>query len=238
MLAAMPSQPPDPPEGAPRGSPESNEPEWRPHAQPSVRVLRPGETSSAEPGRPPAAESSVEAEAQPPIIEDVAPSRLPRVLGVNFAGGAAYLAVIERPNRPRLDLADVITPAAGLASGERLRGFSDQVARTLRELRVASVAIARPLRPSNWRYADAFERASLETCIVLEAHRASVPLDWVGQSHAANVIGLPLDRLDEALPAKLRIERTARWADRYPAVLVALAVALAGSGATTDSRPA
>ena len=234
MLSAMPPRAPEPSGAAPGGNAEDKEPEWRPHAQPSVRVLRPGEPGSSEPVVPPPPE--VEPEPEQPVGE-AAPSRLPRVLGVNLAGGAAYLAVIERPNRPLLGLADVISPRVGFESGERLHDFSEKVARTLRELRVSSVAIARPLRPSNWRYADAFERASLETCIVLEARRLSMPLDWVGQSHAANVIGLPLDRLDDALPAKLRIERTARWTDRYPAVLVALAVALAGSGATTDSRP-
>jgi len=125
-----------------------------------------------------------------------------------------------------LDLVDQLGPAAETDDSQRLANFAARTGRILRDLGIAVVAVARPLRYTNWTYANAFERVSLETCIMLEAHRLSLRFESVGQNHAANVVGLPAQQLTDSLPARLRIPKTAEWPNRYPALLVALAVAL------------
>ena len=163
-----------------------------------------------------------EEDEQPPahrVIRD-------RVLGVNFAGDVAHLAIVEPPDRAVLDIAEQLSPADDDDESRRLAGFAERSARVMRDLGIAVVAVARPLRYTNWTYANAFERISLETCLMLEAHRLALRFESIGQNHAANVVGLPVQQLTDSLPARLRIPKTAEWPNRYPALLVALAVAL------------
>jgi len=202
-----------------------------PDERSGVRILRPDDRSG-EPRRqvrqaPPLPTGEPEAtifdeeDEQPPhrVIRD-------RVLGVNFAGDVAHLAVVEPPDRPVLDIADQVSPTADTDDSRRLAEFADRAGRIMRDLGVAVVAVARPLRYTNWTYANAFERISLETCLMLEAYRLELRFESVGQHHAANVVGLPAQQLTDSLPARLRIPKTAEWPNRYPALLVALAVAL------------
>jgi hypothetical protein len=148
-----------------------------------------------------------------------------RVLGVNIDTGVAYLAVVETPDRVRLDAPDRIAPAAELETHVALADFAQRVARLLREQEIDAVGIVRPMRYANWRYAEAFARVSVETCIMLEASRQSLRFEWVGQQHASNVLGVPVERLSESLATRLGVERGATWSKRCPAMLVALAIA-------------
>jgi hypothetical protein len=151
--------------------------------------------------------------------------RVRRVLGVNIDTGVAYLAVVETPDRVRLDAPDRIAPAAELETHVALADFAQRVARLLREQEIDAVGIVRPMRYANWRYAEAFARVSVETCIMLEASRQSLRFEWVGQQHASNVLGVPVERLSESLATRLGVERGATWSKRCPAMLVALAIA-------------
>jgi len=148
------------------------------------------------------------------------------VLGVNIADGVAYLAVVDPNGHPRLDLVHQLVPARVDDESELLADFSRRATEMLRDLTVGSVAIARPLRYTNWTYASAFERISLETCLMLAAHELGLRFESVGQHHAANVVGLPLKGLGDALRTKLRLDRSVDWQNRWPALLVALGVAL------------
>ncbi|HSO96390.1 MAG TPA: hypothetical protein VLV81_10150 [Acidimicrobiia bacterium] len=216
--------------GAPTDFEEISDSPRTPDERSGVRILRPDDRS-AEPRRqvrqvPPPGETL-----EPDLVdvddeEPVHTATRDRVLGVNFVGDVAYLAVVEPPDRASLDLADQLQPAAQDDDSRRLANFSARTSRILRDLGIAVVAVARPLRYTNWTYAAAFERVSLETCIMLEAQRLSLRFESVGQHHAANVIGLPAQQLTDSLPARLRIPKTVDWPNRYPAVLVALAVAL------------
>ncbi|HZP31056.1 MAG TPA: hypothetical protein VFC99_19060 [Acidimicrobiia bacterium] len=154
-----------------------------------------------------------------------APPRVRRVLGVNIDGGVAYLALVDVPDRVRLDRVDRLAPVGDLEPHAALTDFSTRFARLLRELEVDAVGIVRPLRYANWRYADAFARVSLETCIMVEASRQSLRVEWVGQQHAANVLGVPAERLSETLASRLGVERGPGWSKRSPALVVALAIA-------------
>lgn len=201
-----------------------------PDERSGVRILPPDDRSG-EPRRqvrqvPPPGETF---EAALVETEDEEPAHIAtrdRVLGVNLAGDVAHLAVVEPPDHAVLDLVDQLGPAAETNDSARLANFATGTGRILRDLGIAVVAVARPQHYTNWTYVNAFERVSLETCIMLEAHRLSLRFESVGQNHAANVIGLPARQLTDSLPARLRIPKTADWPNRYPAVLVALAVAL------------
>jgi hypothetical protein len=207
---------------------DADESPRRPDERSGVRILQPDEQAGA-PRRqvrrvPPPGER-----AEAVLVEEEEPQHTPtrdRVLGVNIAGSVAHLAVIEPPDRAVLDLVDQLSPASDADESRRLASFADGAARVLRELGIAVVVVARPLRYTNWTYANAFERVSLETCWMLEAHRLSLRFESIGQQHAANVVGLPAEQLTDSLPARLRIPKTPEWSNRYPALLVALAVAL------------
>jgi hypothetical protein len=146
-----------------------------------------------------------------------------RVLGVNVVDGVAYLMVVDASGTPLPETADRVAPPADGDSGKRLAAFSEIIARGLRSQRIDVVAVARPVRYTNWRYADAADRAALETCIALAAHANGVHFESVGQHHAANVIGLPMSRLGDLLASRLGIHKTPSWRERWPALLVALA---------------
>jgi hypothetical protein len=155
------------------------------------------------------------------IASDTGPRQ--RVLGVNIADGSAYLAVLDDDGSLRLELADRVVPPREGSDADRLAGFAADIGGLLRIADVGVVAVARPERYSNWTYTDAFERISLETCIVLQAQAQGVRYESVGMNHAANVVGLPLARVSERLAGRLGIRKTRSWPDRWPALLVALA---------------
>jgi hypothetical protein len=207
---------------------DASEPPRRPDERSGVRILQPDAQTGA-PRRqvrrvPPPGET-----ADAVLVEDEEPPHVPtrdRVLGVNIIGDVAHLAVIEPPDRAVLDLVDQLSPTSDADDSRRLAKFAEGAAHVLRELGIAVVVVARPLRYTNWTYANAFERVSLETCFMLEAHRLSLRFESIGQQHAANVVGLPAQQLTDSLPTRLRIPKTPDWTNRYPALLVALAVAL------------
>ncbi len=130
----------------------------------------------------------------------------PRVLGVNISDGTAYLAILEASGKPRLELADRVVAERELDDADRLARFAGDVGRVLASTRIGVVAIARPERYTGWTYPEAFERVSLETCIVLAAQTRGIRYESVGQNHAANVIGLA------AHPG----QRTALGSPRHP----------------------
>lgn len=163
--------------------------------------------------------------AEPPPETD-APVVRSGVLGVNIADGLVYLAIVEPSGTPRLDLANQLVPVDDDDPSIRVGEFAEEVTETLRNLPVGTVAMARPLRYSNWTYSSAFERVTLETCFMLACHQLDLRFESVGQHHAANVVGLPLAGLGDSLRAKLHLDRSVDWQNRWPALLVALGVAL------------
>ncbi len=228
--------------GAPPG-PQQPRPErgGSPSEQQSgVRILRP--QTPADPYVGPAVqqvESAPDEPAAPPPVEP--PPRTathPGVLGVSISDGVAHLAVVEPPAQPRLDRIEELTPMWHLDPRDVVGEFVERVHDTLRALGLDTLAISRPLRYTNWTYTAAFERASLETCFLIAAHRLGLRCDSVGQHHAANVVGLPTKNTGDALRARLHVERAPGWGDRWPALLVALAVLLEREGlGLRDAQP-
>jgi hypothetical protein len=197
-----------------------------PHLEIPVATPPPARAEPPARPEPPARTLRTERPVDPPAAPAApGPRRLRRVLGVNIDAGVAYLAVVDTPDRVRLDAVDRLAPAGDREPHVALADFASRVARLLRELEVDAVGIVRPLRYANWRYADAFARVSLETCFMLEASRQSLRFEWVGQQHAANVLGVPVERLTESLASRLGVERGPGWSKRAPALVVALAIA-------------
>jgi len=208
-----------------------------PEQQSGVRILRP-QTPAAPHSTPAVQPVLVTPEEPAPPPEPAEPVEAtdrmlqPGVLGVSITDGVAHLAVVEPPAQPRMDLVEELTPLWQLEPRDTFGEFAERTTETLRKLGLGSIAIARPFRYTNWTYNAAFERASLETCFLLAAHRLGLRCDSVGAHHAANVIGLPPKDLPDSLRAKLRIDRSGGWNDRWPALLVALAVVLERQGMT------
>jgi hypothetical protein len=198
---------------------------WRPPQASSVRILAPTEEPSgrSESGAQGASSEQGSDAATRDVASGDAVRGMDRTLGINIVGGIAYLALVEAPARPLLELAELLLPQSDLELSAQLGEYSARFAQLMADLDVGVVVVARPLRYTNWRYNDAAERVALETCFALEAYRRGARFESVGQHHAANVIGLPLERCADLLPGKLGIERTSRWADRVPALLVAMA---------------
>jgi len=208
-----------------------------PEQQSGVRILRPQETPA--PHSTPAVQPVLVDPEEPvaplePVepVETVDRGLKPGVLGVSITDGVAHLAAVEPPAEPRLDRIEELTPLWHLEPSEVFGEFSERTTGTLRDLGVGTIAIARPFRYTNWTYNAAFERASLETCFLLACHRLGLRCDSVGAHHAANVIGLPPKGLRDSLRSKLRIDRSGGWNERWPALLVALAVVLERQGMT------
>jgi hypothetical protein len=215
---------PRPDRGLPSPFDHQREPPPAPEAQSGVRILRAQTVANPTQGpavvtTPIVSEPEITPEADDPAVRN-------DVLGVNIAEGVAYLAVVDPNGHPRLDLVRQLVPAATDNESALLADFARQITETLQDLTVGSVAIARPLRYTNWTYTSAFERISLETCFMLVAHQLDLRFESVGQHHAANVVGLPLKGLGDSLRTKLRLERSGDWQNRWPALLVALGVAL------------
>jgi hypothetical protein len=211
-----------------------------PEAQSGVRILRPQAVAPATLG--PAVQAQPVTPETPAPAEPDDPARRAGVLGVNIAGPVAHLAVVHPGGQPRLDLADTLVGSSEREDHGDLGAFYDRAVALIEELGVGSVAVARPMRYTNWTYSSAFERVSLETCFAIAAHTCGLRFESLGQHHAANVVGLPLQGLADALRLKLRIERSVGWQDRWPALLVALAVGLELEGlnlgeATRANRP-
>ncbi len=202
-----------------------------------MRILRPQTVPAAHstPAVQPVLVTPEEPAAPPEPVEpvEVAERDLkPGVLGVSITDGVVHLAVVEPPAQPRMDLIEELTPLWHLEPRDVFGEFEERVTEELRKLGLGSIAIARPFRYTNWTYNAAFERASLETCFLLASHRLGLRCDSVGAHHAANVIGLPPKGLADSLRAKLRIDRSGGWNERWPALLVALAVVLERQGMT------
>ena len=166
--------------------------------------------------------------AEPAVPEP--PGERGSVLGVNIDRGVAFLAVVDPPAMPQMDAIEELRPDWERDPREMVADFVERTTSTLRDLGVGSIALARPVRYTNWTYRNAFERVSLETCFLLAAHRLDLGFDSVGTNHAANTVGLPMKGLSDTLRTKLRIERSAGWPDRWPALLVAVAVLLERQG--------
>ena len=206
-----------------------------------VRILHPGAEASPDAEAPLA--SAPEDETADERVED-APSPIPAapprpvftggtrdsVLGVNIDRGVAFLAVVEPPAIPHMDAIEELRPDWEVEPRAMVAEFVERTTSALRDLGVGAIALARPVRYTNWTYRNAFERVSLETCFLLAAHRLDLSFDSVGTNHAANTVGLPMKGLSDTLRMKLRIERSAGWPDRWPALLVAVAVLLERQG--------
>jgi len=174
-------------------------------------------------------EPATPAPATPPA-EPIASEARGSVLGVNIDRGVAFLAVVEPPATPHMEAIEELRPDWEKDPREMVAEFVERTTTTLSTLGVGSIALARPVRYTNWTYRNAFERVSLETCFLLAAHRLDLGFDSVGTNHAANTVGLPMKGLSDTLRTKLRIERSAGWPDRWPALLVAVAVLLERQG--------
>jgi hypothetical protein len=146
----------------------------------------------------------------------------PVFLGINIAGGGAYLGVVRAPAEVLVaDQADRILPNDGLDRPLRLEDFRARLAQEMRRLQPAKVGIARTRMFKNWTMKAASNRFGFEAAAMLAAVQADFDCGLVRQEDAAKAVGMPLEKVPELLPTALGISKTPYWKDRAAAFLVA-----------------
>jgi len=110
------------------------------------------------------------------------------ILGVNIAGGVAYMALVKEPDIELLDSPTKIAPSDSHVDAVRLKDFGDRFVQQARELGVNVVAIANTRKYKEWAYAHAFERISLEVTLMLMLKQAGIECRSVSQESAAKLI--------------------------------------------------
>lgn len=148
------------------------------------------------------------------------------MLGVNFAAGTAFLALVRAPDQLVLDHPVKIAPSDSLTDVVRLKDFGDRFVQQARELGVSLVAVAHPRLYGGWTYADAFERVSLETTLMLSLKPTGIEYRCVKQDGAAKAIGVSKPKHAPVELAKaLSLSGVVHWNNRSVALMVALVVA-------------
>lgn len=127
-------------------------------------------------------------------VHDTEPAR--PVVGVHLRGGDAYLAVVDPPEllrdeQPlrRLQRSPYMDPADALAD---VYGRARQL---LRGLAPAEVALLHTRAYRNWAYSEAFQRASMESALMLAARTEGVGYVLVKQEEAAATLGCAAPQL-------------------------------------------
>lgn len=151
--------------------------------------------------------------------EDASPSVF---VGINIAGGEAYLGAVRAPREPLVsDPADRISPNSQLDMAPSYEDFRARLAQELRRLQPAKVGVARTRKYRSWSMADATTRFGLEAAAMLAAAQEGFECQLVTQEDAARTIAVPLPKLIGQLPGRLDMTKTPYWAERSVAFLVA-----------------
>jgi hypothetical protein len=146
----------------------------------------------------------------------------PIFVGINIAGGAAYLGVVRAPEEILVsDQGDRILPNDGLDRPLRLEEFRVRLAQEMRRLQPAKVGIARTRMFKNWTMKAASNRFGFEAAAMLAAVQEGFPCELVRQEDAAKAVGVPIERVPELLPDAIGISKTPYWKDRATAFLIA-----------------
>jgi hypothetical protein len=146
----------------------------------------------------------------------------PIFLGINIAGGAAYLGAVRAPEEVLVnDQADRILPNDGLDLPLRLEDFRARLAQEMRRLQPAKVGIARTRMFKNWTMKAASNRFGFEAAAMLAAVQEEFECELVRREDAAKPVGVPIEKVPELLPSALGISKTPYWKDRAAAFLIA-----------------
>jgi hypothetical protein len=146
-------------------------------------------------------------------------------VGINVAGGIAYLGVCRGKQLDLSDTAESIEPNRQLALAEQLEDFRARLGQEFRRLAPQEVGIARTRKFSQWQYKPAAARFGLEAVAMVAAIQEGVPCSMVVQEDAAKAAQVPVTKFAEAMPARFGIDPTHHWDKRALAFATALALA-------------
>lgn len=155
----------------------------------------------------------------------------PRVLALNIAAGNVYGAVVACPDTLEPDALERLQLAEGLEPAERLADFAARFRQDLRQIAPIAVGVVNTRRYSNWVYAHAFERVSVEAAIMLtvvETSTTASPIAYklIKQESMAKAAQIPLSKLVEVATERWGDQVTRFRNDRLPAVVGAMALAM------------
>lgn len=154
----------------------------------------------------------------------------PRVLALHIAAGTVYGAVVSCPDTLEPDLVERLQLAEGLESHEQLADFAARFRQELRQIAPVAVGVVNTRLYSNWNYAKAFARISVEAAIMLtvaETSTAATPIAYrlVKQESMAKKMEIPLPKLVEVATQRWGDVVTRYRGDRLPAVVAAMMLA-------------
>lgn len=152
------------------------------------------------------------------------------VLGVHLAAGTAYLAMAARPHGALLDVGDHgrIRLSTTMDAPTALNEFLSAVRQAVRNLRPDCLALLHT-KKSQWTYAEALKRASLESCLMLAGAMERIEYLCVKPGDVAKSVGLPGNTGTSAIAAeaaKLKVKNPGSyWGDRCLAYATARSIA-------------
>lgn len=146
-------------------------------------------------------------------------------VGINVAGGIAYLGVCRGEQLALDDAAESVEPSQQLPLAERLEDFRARLGQEFRRLAPQGVGIARTRKFSQWQYKPAATRFGLEAVAMVAAIQEGVPCSLVVQEDAAKAAQVPVTKFAESMPSRFGIDPTLHWDKRALAFATALALA-------------
>jgi hypothetical protein len=155
---------------------------------------------------------------------NAAPSK-PVHLGVHVTAGVAYFGTAQGEIILADDPLEKIEPTAQLPVGMRLRDFRDRFGQELRRLQPASVGVIRTTKFSQWTFADAWGRFSLEAIVLLAASDEKVPSQHVVAEDAARTVPCRPKDIAARSAQAWGVPKMRYWKQRAPAFAAGLALA-------------
>jgi hypothetical protein len=147
-------------------------------------------------------------------------------LGVSVSARVLYLGVVRAPDEFLLDdAAERIEPSAQLELDGRLGDVRDRLRDELRRLKPSRVGVTKTKKYSNWKFADAFDRVSLETAVILACVDEGIPCRIVRSEDAAKAVPAAVTKVEEQAADRWGVEPSKYWKHRVWAFATALAMA-------------
>jgi len=146
-------------------------------------------------------------------------------LGINVSARVVYLGVVHGDRLVMDDPATRIEPSLELDVAHRLDDLRVRVRQEVRRLKPAAMGVMRPRRYAGWKWADAFERSTLEAAIMIAAVDENVPCTVVRAEDAASAVPAAPAKVVEQAAKRWEVEPQALWKDRVWAYATAMALA-------------
>ncbi len=146
-------------------------------------------------------------------------------LGINVAARVVYLGTVRGEQLGLDDPATRIEPSQELNIARRVDDVRVRVRQEIRRLKPVAIGMMRPRRYAGWKWADAFDRSTLEAAIMIAAVEEGVPCSVVRAEDAARAVPAAPTKVVEQAADRWGVEPQPQWKDRVWAYATAMALA-------------